>query len=57
MWIPKNKWQQGQEILDWVDIGSTKSDVWVSIPDQPKGEQHEVTNKRNLEAIPSPLCK
>ena len=57
MWIPKEKWQQGQEILDWVDIGETKKDIWVSIPDEMKGEQHEVINKRNREAIPSPLCQ
>jgi len=56
MWIPKEKWQ-GQKILDWVDIGETKKDIWVSIPDETKGEQYAVINKRTREAIPSSLCQ
>ncbi len=56
MWIPKERWK-GEEILDWVDIGEAKKDIWVSIPDKTKGEQHAVANKGTRETISSPLCQ
>lgn len=52
MWIPKEKWQ-GQEILDWVDIGTTRKDIWVSVPDT-KGDTHvEQTDTTAIKHNPS----
>ena len=56
MWIPKNKWKN-EKIIDWVDIGLTKTDLWVRIPDQPKGDSQyvEQTNKQSIKQTTSPV--